>query len=118
MPVYSFKHCEMINCKYLNLNETVAFQTIVSEKYNPGRAILLSIIHRVIPAYNLYLNKFLSIQAKPSSEFLAAETDERNALQSCFLSPTQSFERIKSRIYNDQPIELKAYCPYCLLDRP
>lgn len=108
----------MINCNYLRFNENIVFQTVVSEKNRPGKPVLIAITPRVLKVYDLYLNKFSTLEAKSSSEFLAKENTEKDCLQLCYSSPTSTFDIVIGKIYNSQPDQLKAFCPYCLLDKP
>jgi hypothetical protein len=109
----------MINCRYLNYNENIVFNTIAEEKNDPAWSALRPAGLRVGNAYNSYLQHFQLIQSKHRSDFVPPVDDNViDALKSCYDSPTQSFKIIKGKIFAVQPGRLKDLCPYCLLDRP
>lgn len=107
----------MINCNYINPNEFESFQTITSEKYKPGKDYLLGILERMEVCYNLYLNKFDLLEQKLQSEF-HNEDNERESLILCYTSETRTFQLLRGKIFENQPKQLKALCPYCLLNKP
>jgi len=108
----------MINGKYIAIDEQIAFETIASEKNNPGKTILLGIANRTQVSYNQYLNNFDSLVSKRKSDFSKKEKRERNLLNACYESDTGSFPIIRLMIFNNQPSVLKGLCPYCFLGWP
>lgn len=108
----------MMQCNYIRNNEFETFEKIVEEKYNPGRTILTNIKTRVETSYIQYLDRFTELEAKPSSEFTVAEIEERNHLQGCYSSLTETGKPIRASIFSEQPTVLKMLCPFCLLDKP
>ncbi|MBD8082351.1 HNH endonuclease [Chryseobacterium caseinilyticum] len=108
----------MMKCVYIGENEYDTFATIVTEKYNPSKAVLTTIKTRVESCYNQYLFRFDELEAKQFSEFSAAEVEEKKHLQGCYSSLTKTGIPIKSSILSSQPDVLKTLCPYCLLEAP
>jgi hypothetical protein len=108
----------MINAYYFSINEIFTFCTIVSEKNNPGRAILEGITNRVLASYNDYLTDFDSVVNLSGSNFTAVEVQERTLLQNCYISPNGTFPLLRALIFSRQPDVLKSSCPYCLLGWP
>lgn len=109
----------MIKGNYLNINETVFFNTVSAEKNAPRDGILQTISNRVLNTYADYLNNFPALVNKRRSEFFrAGEADAREALQSCYRIATASFKTIRGKISEVQPNVLKTLCPYCLLNSP
>ena len=108
----------MRNCNYTSYNEIVSFGTITEEKNNPAKSTLNAITGRIATSYIQYLNNFPSLEGKSKSDILKNETSERAALQLCYSSETKSFKFIRGKIFDIQPDELKAFCPYCLLNKP
>lgn len=108
----------MVNCNYTGYNENISFGTIVSEKNNPSKETLQAIIERVTTSYNQYLTEFHSLSNKQNSDILITEIGERAALKLCYSSATESFKFIRGKIFDIQPNSLKAFCPYCLLNKP
>ncbi|WP_162623294.1 hypothetical protein [Confluentibacter sediminis] len=102
----------------MGVNEFETFETIVEEKYNPGKTILTNIKSRVETSYNQYLTRFDELEAKLSSEFTEKEVEEKNHLQGCYSSLTKTGIALKASIFENQPDTLKAFCPFCLLDKP
>jgi hypothetical protein len=108
----------MINATYLNHNEVTFFRTVIAEKGDPRKTLLQGISARVLRGYRYYLNDFEKIVRKPGSIFTAMEVSEKEALNHCYSTATQSFSTMKGAIRNAQNGELKHTCPYCLIDRP
>jgi hypothetical protein len=108
----------MLNCNYTGYNEIISFGTIAREKNNPANATLQAIVGRIATSYTQYLNNFHTLEGKRNSDILVTEVNERAALQLCYSSETKSFKFIRGKIFDIQPNELKAFCPYCLLNKP
>ncbi|MCZ8089223.1 hypothetical protein [Flavobacterium sp.] len=111
----------MINCNYVggeNIDETLRFVNIINEKNGDRGIRLTSIQQRVLNRYDFYLNHFEEIENMENSIFSIQETDYKNDLKHCYKVGTNTFRIIRGEIFNSQSNQLKAYCPYCLLNTP
>lgn len=111
----------MINCVYTggqNNDEFDRFVVIVNEKYNPGKDCLVRLANRVSTSYITYLNDFDSLQNSAGSEISELEVDEKKYLNLCYSSETKTFQEKRGEIFSNQSNQIKAYCPYCLLNKP
>lgn len=108
----------MIRCQPLSFNEFVVFGTMVEEKREPGRTALINVVQRIQLAYDQYINNFDSLQLTAGSSLAKHETEARTALNLCYSSATVTFQYVRGKIFEVQPPQLKAFCPYCLLNSP
>jgi hypothetical protein len=109
----------MLNSKYLNCNEPILFQTVISDKHNHTKGLLNTALVTIFAAYDQYLLNFSSMESKLFSEFSGPGNEENvEALKSCYKIKTDVFKYIRGKIMSNQEGPLKALCPYCMLDRP
>nr|WP_294932892.1 hypothetical protein [uncultured Flavobacterium sp.] len=111
----------MVNCVYIggeNNDEFERFVVIINEKYNPGKDCLVQLENRISTSYTTYLNDFDSLQNSVGSEITGLETDEKKYLNLCYSSETKTFQEKRGEIFSNQSNQIKAYCPYCLLNKP
>jgi 5-methylcytosine-specific restriction endonuclease McrA len=105
----------MINGFYIGADEFNSFKKIVREKYNPSKARLLEIENDVNNAYASYLVDFNNLETIAP---IVINVDQINALKNCYTSRTATFEKQRGDIFAKQPDVLKAFCPYCMLNKP
>lgn len=105
----------MINATYIGINEFDSFKVTVTEKYDPGKSYLKEVQDSVGIAYNSYLDDFENLVRKTP---IAVNNNQSNALKRCYSSRSATFENQRGRIFTSQPDILKAFCPYCLIDKP
>ena len=111
----------MINCNYVggqNIDENNRFITIINEKRNERQYRLLGIQNRVLLGYENYINNFDTLEGTEQSIFSNLETDFKQDLNHCYEVRTNTFNLIRGTIFNSQSDQLKAFCPYCLLNSP
>jgi hypothetical protein len=109
----------MVKCNYIGHDEKEFLQTVIGEKYQPGKGRLLGVYDSVAERYDTYLNDFDTIGAITNSPFSGA--DQRlikEALESCYDSETKPFAAIRGQIFTSQPEPILTLCPYCLLNWP
>lgn len=107
----------MINCVYTQFNEFESFKKIILEKNKPGKDYLLAITDRMQICYDEYINEFDTLEQKENSDF-QNDINEKNSLILCYTSESKTFKLQRGQIFENQPIYLKALCPYCLLNKP
>lgn len=111
----------MVNCNYIggqNNDEFDNFVIIINEKKNPRKNCLVGLQNRILTSYNEYLNNFEVLQMSQSSVFNQAEANERDSLNHCYSTRTKTFEIKRGEIFENQTKQIKAFCPYCLLNKP
>ncbi len=111
----------MVNCNYIggqNNDEYDRFVVIINEKNIQRRNCLVGIQNRILLSYELYLENFEVLQASQGSILAQHEINEREYLNHCYSVKTNTFKHKRGEIFDSQSIQLKAFCPYCLLNKP
>jgi len=111
----------MINCNYVggqNIDENNRFITIINEKRNDRKNRLLGIQNRVLLSYENYINNFDVLESVEESIFSNLEIEFKQDLNHCYEVRTNTFNLIRGTIFKSQSNQLKAFCPYCLLNSP
>jgi len=111
----------MVNCNYIggqNNDEYDRFVEVINEKNGNRRNSLLGVQNRISNCYQTYLNDFETLQFSNGSIFNNTELIEKEALNHCYSVRTNTFKLKRGEIFESQSIQIKAFCPYCLLNKP
>lgn len=99
----------MINFRCLSRIEVDDVSQIVSEKYNPARAILVSIKTRILDRYS----KYIDLESNGRIAPVAFSLDEKNALLSLYGSKTKTAKLVTDGVLGMVNPNHSDCCLYC-----